>query len=359
MTQISVAIAFVVVSTGCAAGSGPAAEDASRSRQPGSVSVNGIRVPAGAGDTVAAVLRRAHLPVRDGRFRSVRRRRLLTPDGEPAEVLVNGQPASLASTTNAGDIVVANSGTDRIEPVRSVTVAVPAAPPSPLYVAARPGVARVTEGVLSGEQVRRVVVRAPTRGRLIAPGAVALSFDDGPDPVWTPRILSLLRARRVPATFCLIGRAAAQHPALVRRIAARHRLCNQTWSHDLNLDARDAATIGSQLDRADAAIMAAGVAPPRFYRAPGGEWSAQLDAAARARGMAPLRWTVDTRDWARPGVGVMWRTVLDELRPGGVILLHDGGGDRAQTLALLRMLLDRLPKMGYRFVLPPLSAFAR
>jgi peptidoglycan/xylan/chitin deacetylase (PgdA/CDA1 family) len=69
--------------------------------------------------------------------------------------------------------------------------------------------------------------------------------------------------------------------------------------------------------------------------------------------MTPLKWTVDPRDWARPGVKSILRTVYAELRPGGVILMHDGGGNRAESFAALQVLLRRLPKMGYHFVVPP------
>ena len=69
--------------------------------------------------------------------------------------------------------------------------------------------------------------------------------------------------------------------------------------------------------------------------------------------MQPLTWTVDPRDWAHPGVHAIVHAVLAQLRPGGVILLHDGGGNRRQTLAALRILLHRLPRLGYHFVLPP------
>ena len=101
-----------------------------------------------------------------------------------------------------------------------------------------------------------------------------------------------------------------------------------------------------------AARNASGVVP-RFFRAPGGSWSPTVEAQARRLHLVPLKWNVDPRDWSRPGKIAILSTVYEQIRPGSVILLHDGGGDRAQTLAALQVLLKRLPAMGYRFVLPP------
>lgn len=183
---------------------------------------------------------------------------------------------------------------------------------------------------------------------------VALTFDDGPDPTWTPKVLSLLAHAHVRATFCLIGREAAAHPRLVRAIVGGgHILCDHTWDHDLALPSRSSAQIRSDIARARTAITSAshGVAP-RYFRAPGGNWSAGVEAEARRESMKPLSWTVDPRDWARPGTGAILDTIHAELRPGGVVLMHDGGGDRSQTVAALSVLLRQLPAMGYHAVLP-------
>ena len=99
-------------------------------------------------------------------------------------------------------------------------------------------------------------------------------------------------------------------------------------------------------------MASSGGVAPVFFRAPGGGWSPYVERAARRLGMTPLAWNVDPRDWSRPGVGRVLTTIGEELRPGGVILMHDGGGDRSQTVAALRDLLRRLPGMGYRVVTP-------
>jgi len=184
---------------------------------------------------------------------------------------------------------------------------------------------------------------------------VALTFDDGPDPTWTPRVLRLLAAAHVHATFCLIGWEAAAYPKLVRAIVrGGHALCDHTWDHDLQLAKRKPTRIRADMTRAyDAVVRASGGVLPSFFRAPGGGFSPYVDSEARRLGMTPLGWNVDPRDWTRPGVASILATVRAQLHNGGVMLLHDGGGDRSQTLSALAVLLQRLPAMGFRFVLPP------
>jgi peptidoglycan/xylan/chitin deacetylase (PgdA/CDA1 family) len=207
---------------------------------------------------------------------------------------------------------------------------------------------------VSGEVAHSVVVREPVIGHLKAPGAIALTFDDGPDPTWTPKVLALLQKHHVQAVFCEIGREAEAYPAVVRQVvAAGDMLCDHTQNHDEHIASRSEQQIYAEINDAKVAIAnATGGAAPLFFRAPGGDWSPEVEQIARSDGMTPLKWTVDPRDWARPGTQAIVQTVLRELRPGGVILLHDGGGDRSQTIAALSQLLDELPRLGYTFTTP-------
>lgn len=196
--------------------------------------------------------------------------------------------------------------------------------------------------------------RWPSRPQYYVPGAaVALSFDDGPDPRWTPQILALLRANHVHATFCMIGRQARAHPELVRQVVAGgNALCDHTWDHDEHLPAAPPAHVAWEIGSADDAIqVASGGVRPRYFRAPGGNWSPVEFAAAGARGMHPLAWSVDPRDWARPGTAHILQAVL-AARAGDIVLCHDGGGDRAQTVQALRYALPVLRQRGFEFVLP-------
>lgn len=369
-----VAAAVVVAAAGCTTGgvllagghhpvpapAGPAASPTGtpspsppRSATP-TVTVDGLGVPAGRAVTVAAALAAAGVRVPPGQMLAVVSRRPLGSDGHRGHVLVNGAAATLATALAAGDRVAVVAGVDEVEGTRLRTVTLPAPNPSNLYVGGAPGRGVQRVGVRSGEVASTRVLVAPQLGHLLSPGAVALTFDDGPDPTYTPQVLALLVKAHVHATFCLIGRNAARYPQLVREIVAGgHTLCDHTWDHDEQLRVRPAGQISLDIARgADAIRKAAGVAPALF-RAPGGNWSPAIEAAARAQHMTPLKWTVDPRDWSRPGVNAILSTVYAELRPGGVILCHDGGGNRSQTVAALKILLTRLPAMGYHFVVPP------
>lgn len=164
--------------------------------------------------------------------------------------------------------------------------------------------------------------------------AVALTFDDGPHPVWTPKVLDYLKATGVKATFCLIGVKVRKNPELVRRIVREgHQLCNHSWSHDLKLGSKTPAEIQADLTRTNDEIHKAvpGVPIP-YFRQPGGEWTASEVAVTRQLGMIPLDWDVDPRDWAKPGTAAIIQRVESHARPGAVVLMHDGGGDRSGTL---------------------------
>ncbi|MEU4779682.1 polysaccharide deacetylase family protein [Micromonospora sp. NPDC023633] len=176
--------------------------------------------------------------------------------------------------------------------------------------------------------------------------AVALTFDDGPDPAWTPKVLDRLRAARVTATFCVVGTQARRHPELVRRIVREgHQLCNHSWNHDLHLGRRPVAEIRRDLVRTNAAIRAAvpGAKVP-FYRQPGGRWTREVVTVASQLDMRSLHWNVDPQDWGKPTAATIVKRVRAAARPGSVVLLHDGGGDRAATLAACPRLITDLKR---------------
>ena len=182
---------------------------------------------------------------------------------------------------------------------------------------------------------------------------IALTIDDGPDPVWTPKILALLARYQVQATFCMIGRRAAAYPGLVRSVAdAGHHIANHTFTHPDPLGALSPTQIAAQLAQATDAITKAGAPHPTLFRAPGGAWSPAVLTACAAAGMRPLDWSVDPRDWSRPGVPHIVDTILTKTQPGAIILDHDGGGNRQQTIDALTIALPRLIHAGYQFTQP-------
>jgi peptidoglycan-N-acetylglucosamine deacetylase len=182
---------------------------------------------------------------------------------------------------------------------------------------------------------------------------VGLTFDDGPDPTYTPQVLALLRKHEVKATFCLVGVNAKAYPELVRAIAADgHTLCNHSWNHDFRLGSRSRSAIRADLERTNAAIRdAVPGADIRYFRQPGGNWTKSVVAVARELGMTSLHWEVDPQDWRRPGARSIANQVISGTVRGAIVLLHDGGGDRQGTVEALRSIL---PSLTRRFTLAAL-----
>ncbi|MEV4630293.1 polysaccharide deacetylase family protein [Micromonospora sp. NPDC049523] len=184
-------------------------------------------------------------------------------------------------------------------------------------------------------------------------GYVALTFDDGPNPQYTPQVLAELERHRVRATFCLVGELAAAYPELVRAIAAAgHTLCNHSWSHDPVLGRRTKAAIRADLTRTNEAIRAA-VPQARiaYYRQPYGYWTTGAVATAWELGMTSVHWDVDSKDYDRPGAGSIASNVTAGVTAGSIVLMHDAGGNRQQTVSALRTIL---PNLVRRFALESL-----
>ena len=184
------------------------------------------------------------------------------------------------------------------------------------------------------------------------PKAIALTIDDGPSPVYTPQVLRLLARYRITATFSMIGIEAQAYPAVAREVAdAGHLIVNHTWTH-LDLQWLPPALVTEQMTRAADAIHAATGRVPGLFRAPYGAWSPFVLAQCARTGLTPLGWSVDPRDWSRPGVPSIVTNIMRNTHAGSIILEHDGGGNRAQTVAALKIVIPRLLAAGYHFRAP-------
>jgi peptidoglycan/xylan/chitin deacetylase (PgdA/CDA1 family) len=226
-----------------------------------------------------------------------------------------------------------------LAPLGTRTVEPPDPAPPPEAVAPAPAVT-ITRAVLTD-----LPTSGPDDKRIV------LTFDDGPDPAWTPKILDVLIANHATATFCMIGEQMAEHPDVVAQVVdAGMRICAHTRTHDEQLAAKDPATIDSEV--ADVGTRVPPGTPVTLFRAPGGNWRPSILDAAVAHGMQPLGWSVDPRDWQRPGAAAIVHTVQHAVHPGAVILLHDGGGTRSQTVDALSTLLPWLAAQGYTTAVP-------
>ncbi|MEW2548355.1 bifunctional polysaccharide deacetylase/glycosyltransferase family 2 protein [Streptomyces sp. NPDC047002] len=196
----------------------------------------------------------------------------------------------------------------------------------------------------------------PAKSLDIPDRTIVLSFDDGPDPVWTPKILDILRAHRAPATFFVTGTNTARHPALVRRMVAEgNEVGVHTFDHP-DLSYVDAATTRREISQTQLAVEGAAGIRTALFRPPYSSFADALDNASwpvtryvGSLGYLAVFDSVDSEDWQRPGVGRIIANATPTYPKGAVVLMHDFGGDRAQTVAALPRYIEAMRAEGYRF----------
>ena len=323
-----------------------------------SVTVNGEPVRISRSQpTVANAMGAAGVASANGALLSAGTRTVIDPHFAPATVLVDGFPSSPDAKLGEGaDIDVAASA-DVVEPTDTRRVSVPP-PPLPeveftLWYPGADGVEDQVYGLLSGEVVSRSQVKAPRPPREERGNVVALTFDDGPHPEWTPQILDVLASEGVKATFCVVGTLGRRHPDLVRAVGdAGHALCNHSETHAVGLDRADRHTVVEEIQGGSEFLESLLGTAPRLYRPPAGSLGPVVIDVAHQGGMRVLHWTVDSRDFTKPPPEELVTRVVDAAAPGAVILLHDGDGDRSRTVAALRPLIQQLRERGFSFATP-------
>ncbi len=315
------------------------------------------------GDNVGDALAVSGATSRDGKLLSAKTHRVLDPNLHPASVLLDGRAAADSARLASGDDLRVADGRDEVEPTRQVDVPIPPPPMDPVLVHVTergvPGVKRQVVGVRSGEVVSDAVVREPVAPKRTAQKVVALTFDDGPSPTWTPVILKILADKGVKATFCEIGIQVKASTAISRQVlAGGHELCNHTVDHDEKLDMADQAHLDDEIGGGAKMQIDAGLGAPAYYRPPGGTLSDAIKATARANGEQTLYWKVDTKDWQKKAtVESVMANLNREIDGGSIILLHDGGSnDRFVTAAALPLIIDQLRAQGYTFVFPVIDS---
>ncbi|MDL2076069.1 polysaccharide deacetylase family protein [Streptomyces sp. GXMU-J15] len=200
---------------------------------------------------------------------------------------------------------------------------------------------------------RRTLVRSAPLLRVNGRGrTMVLTFDDGPDSRYTPAVLDTLAEYNVHAMFFVCGEMAELRPDLLERMVDEgHVVGNHTWSHPL-LTQLGRRQIRSQMERTSDVVEEACGVRPEWFRAPYGAWNRAAFQIGAELGMEPMAWTVDTLDWQTPGA----RTIADRVEkgaaPGVVVLSHDAGGDRSQSVRALRDYLPDLLDAGYHITVP-------
>ena len=178
---------------------------------------------------------------------------------------------------------------------------------------------------------------------------MAFTFDDGPGP-YTPQILDVLGRMHATATFFVIGRSASAYPATVRAEARdSFEIGDHTETHPMMAELAPASQ-QAQIANAAAAIHDAGAPYPRLWRPPYGSFDTATLQILRRLGMLMVLWSADTSDYTQPGVKRIIYVAVSGAQPGAIILMHDGGGNRSQTVAALPRIITRLRERGFRLV---------
>ena len=181
---------------------------------------------------------------------------------------------------------------------------------------------------------------------------IALTFDDGPGP-YTPDILAILQGEHVPATFFEVGILERYFYSSTAAVVADGDVIGDHTEVHAAMSRLSARAQRAQLVEEAAAVQLHGARFPRLFRPPYGMWNATTLTLLRSYRMLMVLWTVDTNDYRRPGMQAIVRTALAGARPGAIILLHDAGGNRSQTVAALPRIIAGLKRRGYRLVTVP------
>lgn len=180
---------------------------------------------------------------------------------------------------------------------------------------------------------------------------VALTFDDGPHPRYTPQILDILAEYGVEATFFMVGSNAAYHPELVERVLAEgHEIGNHTEHHYHTANMTADKLTADILACAETLSRFTGGAAPRLFRPPEGVFNEEIKALCEKEGYTIVMWSVDTRDWAHTPVCEIVSGVRENVRDGAIILMHDFIGKNSPTPAALRQIIPMLQRSGYEFL---------
>ena len=339
---------------------------------PVAITFNGQPLEVGGARTLADALDASGFDPRPGDLVAVDGSVIEAGKGEPFHAAVNGQVTSdLTRTLANGDVVEMGDGSPTEEPSDIVEEAIPYTISSEgggaihlLEGQGADGLRQIKTGQISGI-VAEITAREPqnvTR-RNVSPDVgdekvVALTFDDGPWHDTTVEVLDVLRDHGAKATFFTVGsRIEGEGIDLVKRAASEgHQICTHTYTHasgsgkgvNLGFMAPDEQT--AEIEQGFAAIEnAIGGEASHIIRTPGGNYGDEVMRAIGPKVSAEIGWDIDSQDWRRPGSAAIANQIKSAW-PGAIVLMHDGGGDRSQTVEALKDALPYLKEQGYRFV---------
>ncbi len=315
---------------------------------PITISVDGSVIVVDHRTTFGRAIRELSLHADDGRLLDVDGG-VLERDADPGEIWLNGEIAPRSSMLEPGDAIVVAPGTDRVEGTRRIVERLPgrqlANPISTLATARMEEISTVgrVSGIVSEVRYRAI-------GRVHRPPTVALTFDDGPWPHTTRKVVGILDRMHVKATFFMVGYLIERYPEIVRSVErAGMTIGTHSWSHPYRTPFVDLAPhrIETEVQRPADLLQGVFGITPTLFRAPGGSYDAHVVRVVREAGMRLVQWSVDPRDYrdsSRPGE--IASSVLRAVQPGSVVLLHDGGGDQSATVRALPRIIRGIRDMG-------------
>ncbi len=334
------------------------------------VTVNGVELTLKPGTTVEGVVEEGHASPTPGNLLAIDGSLLEQGAGQPFTATVDGEAADGQTVLKNGNVVQISDGGDTTEETTTEEVSIPFGTSSSdtwgaihVYSQGTDGVMQRVTGTRSGI-VQETVLQAPVDAGYVQYNAdtgddkvVALTFDDGPWDTTTQQILDILKENGAVATFFTIGNQIAGHEDLVKEAVANgNEVCTHTWDHadgsgqGVNLTYMSPEEQINEVEKGRQAITdATGQEAPTVIRSPGGNFYGDTIQILEPYVTAEINWNIDTEDWKRPGVDAIVAQI-ESAQPGDIILMHDGGGDRSQTVEALSIALPYLKEQGFSFV---------
>ena len=309
------------------------------------------------GTTLGDIVERFGLEPHDGQLLSVSGA-VLDPANTPGRIELNGGAAPSLTRLESGDAILVKDGADRVERTRRRVERLAGRHlGNPERTLRRFRIRRITvAGSISGDVVS---TREVPVGRGIAPGEVALTFDDGPWPVQTKQVVDILERFHAPASFFMVGNLVERYPGIVQMVAhAGMRIGDHSWDHPVDPALADLSRqrVAEEISKTADALASLGVVP-RLFRPPGGSFDAAVLREAARQRMRVVTWSVDPRDWnSRVSSKQITRRVLGAVEAGSIVLMHDGGGDQSATIHALPKIIRGIRRMGLRLVALPKRA---
>lgn len=336
---------------------------------PITVTVNGTSYELRGAKTMQTAIKTSGLPVNPGDLISLNGNILEKSAGQPFSATVNDtQTADPDYRLRDGDVINITDGDDIVEDYDSVEEGIPYS--SSIvgigavhkFEAGQEGVLEIRTGRISGETVEKQVA-APvditcTQYNLNTGNdkVIALTFDDGPSGEYTAAVLDILAENNVKATFFVIGTEVEEHPELVEREAAEgHQVCTHSYDHADPVGGTDVSLMDAngQIDEIvhgyQTITNVLGGEASRVIRAPGGNLSSEMVMNLQPYVDYEIGWNIDTQDWTLPGSDAIYNQIISA-EPGDIILCHDGGGDRSETVEAIRRAIPYMKSKGYTFV---------